>query len=214
MHVLIADDDRIAAAVLSRTLQQWNYDVTVVLDGAEAWSHLQTAQSNGAPTLAILDWMMPHLEGADVCRRVRREMPLANMYLMLLTSLESRGHIVTGLDAGADDYLVKPFDPDELRARISVGVRVLTLQERLADRVGELQEALANVKQLHGLLPICSYCKRIRGDDQYWTQVESYVAARSDAQFSHGICPPCAQKLHEEIDEYQRKKRAGESGKH
>jgi CheY-like chemotaxis protein len=213
MHVLIADDDRIAAAVLSRTLQQWNYDVTVVPDGAEAWSHLQAAQSKGAPTLAILDWMMPHLEGADVCRRVRRDMPLANMYLMLLTSLESRSHIVAGLDAGADDYLVKPFDPDELRARVSVGVRVLALQERLADRVGELQDALANVKQLHGLLPICSYCKRIRGDDQYWTQVESYVAARSDAQFSHGICPPCAQKVNQEIDEYQRQKRAGESGK-
>ncbi len=167
MHVLIADDDRIAAAVLSRTLQQWNYDVTVVADGAEAWSHLQAAQSKGTPTLAILDWMMPHLEGADVCRRVRRELPLANMYLMLLTSLESRSDIVAGLDAGADDYLVKPFDPGELRARVNVGVRVLTLQERLADHVGELQDALANVKQLHGLLPICSYCKRIRGDDQY-----------------------------------------------
>ncbi len=212
MHVLIADDDRIAAAVLSRTLKQWDFDVTVVLDGAEAWSHLQGAESKRTPTLAILDWMMPHLEGADVCRRVRQEMPLANMYLMLLTSLESRSHVVAGLDAGADDYLVKPFDPDELRARVNVGVRVLALQEKLADRVQELQEALANVKQLHGLLPICSYCKRIRGDDQYWTQVESYIAARSDAQFSHGICPPCAQKLDQEIDEYQ-KKRGAEPGK-
>jgi DNA-binding response OmpR family regulator len=82
MHVLIADDDRIAAEVLSRTLQQWNYDVAVVADGAEAWRHLQAAQSNGTPTLAILDWMMPHLEGVEVCRRVRRELPLANLYLM------------------------------------------------------------------------------------------------------------------------------------
>jgi CheY-like chemotaxis protein len=214
MHVLIADDDRIAAAVLSRTLQQWNYDVAVVADGAEAWRHLQAAQSNGTPTLAILDWMMPHLEGVEVCRRVRRELPLANMYLMLLTSLENRSDIVAGLDAGADDYLVKPCDPGELRARVNVGARVLTLQERLADHVGELREALASVKHLHGLLPICTYCKRIRGDDQYWTQVESYVSARSDAQFSHAICPPCAQKLNQEIDEYQRKKQAGESGKH
>jgi CheY-like chemotaxis protein len=214
MHVLIADDDRIAAEVLSRTLQQWNYDVAVVADGAEAWRHLQAAQSNGTPTLAILDWMMPHLEGVEVCRRVRRELPLANMYLMLLTSLENRSDIVAGLDAGADDYLVKPCDPGELRARVNVGARVLTLQERLADHVGELREALASVKHLHGLLPICTYCKRIRGDDQYWTQVESYVSARSDAQFSHAICPPCAQKLNQEIDEYQRKKQAGESGKH
>ena len=134
MHVLIADDDRIAASILSRTLKQWEFDVTVVLDGAEAWRHLQDAQSKRSPTLAILDWMMPHLEGAEVCRRVRQEMPLSNMYLMLLTSLESRSHIVAGLDAGADDYLVKPFDPDELRARVNVGVRVLTLQEHLSDR--------------------------------------------------------------------------------
>ena len=202
MKVLVADDDRIAATVLSQTLRQWEFDVTVVSDGAEALRHL-LAQGPSTPTLAILDWMMPNLEGADVCRRVRLEMPLANMYLMLLTSLETKGHIIAGLDSGADDYLVKPFDPGELRARINVGMRVLSLQERLAERVTELQQALANVKVLHGLLPICSYCKRIRGDDQYWTQVESYIAERSDAQFSHGICPPCADVLEKEIEEHR-----------
>ena len=205
MKVLVADDDRIAATLLSQPLRQWEFDVTVVSDGAEALRYLQ-AQGSKTPTLAILDWMMPHLEGADVCRRVRLEMPLANMYLMLLTSLESKGHIVAGLDAGADDYLIKPFDPEELRARINVGVRVIALQERLTERVTELQEALANVKQLHGLLPICSYCKRIRGDDSYWTQVESYIAERSDAQFSHGICPPCATVLEKEIEEHKQNK--------
>ena len=202
MNVLVADDDRIAATVLSQTLRQWEFAVTVVADGAEALRYLQS-EGKRMPTLAILDWMMPHLEGADVCRRARLEMPLANMYLMLLTSLESKGHIIAGLDAGADDYLIKPFDPDELRARINVGVRVLSLQERLKERVTELQDALANVKQLHGLLPICSYCKRIRGDDQYWTQVESYIAERSDAQFSHGICPPCANELEKEIEQHK-----------
>ena len=70
----------------------------------------------------------------------------------------------------------------------------------LADRVSELQAALDNVKQLHGLLPICSYCKRIRGDDEYWQQVESYIADRSDAQFSHSICPPCYERLERELD--------------
>ncbi|HEX4347824.1 MAG TPA: response regulator transcription factor [Vicinamibacterales bacterium] len=203
MRALIAEDDRVAAQILSRTLTRWEFDVTVAGDGETAWRFLQAATT---PTLAILDWMMPNMEGAEVCRRARRELPLANMYLILLTSLESRADIVAGLDAGADDYVVKPFDPEELRARVQVGVRVLTLQDRLAERVQELQAALSNVKQLHGLLPICSYCKRIRGDDQYWQQVESYIAERSEAQFSHGICPSCYVDLEKQIESYKNDK--------
>jgi response regulator RpfG family c-di-GMP phosphodiesterase len=123
------------------------------------------------------------------------------MYLILVTARESSGDIVAGLDAGADDYVIKPFVAEELRARVAVGVRVLTLQERLAERVAELQAALLSVKQLRGLLPICSYCKRIRGDDQYWQQVEGYIAEHSDAQFSHGICPTCYVAVSAEIDQ-------------
>jgi phosphoserine phosphatase RsbU/P len=144
--------------------------------------------------------MMPELDGPEVCRRVRRDLPLANMYLVLLTARESRGDLVVGLDAGADDYITKPFDAEELRARVQVGVRVLALQERLAERVADLQTALAKVKQLRGLLPICSYCKRIRGDDQYWQQLEGYIAEHSDAQFSHGICPTCYAAVSAELD--------------
>jgi response regulator RpfG family c-di-GMP phosphodiesterase len=144
--------------------------------------------------------MMPEMDGPEVCRRVRADLPLANMYLMLLTARESRGDLVTGLNAGADDYITKPFDTDELRARVQVGVRVLTLQNSLAERVGELQAALSKVKQLRGLLPICSYCKRIRGDDQYWQQLEGYIAEHSDAQFSHGICPTCYATVSAELD--------------
>jgi DNA-binding response OmpR family regulator len=187
----------VTAEILSRTLKRWEFDVTVVGNGAAAWDHLRAAT---APTLAILDWMMPELDGPEVCRRVRRELPLANMYLMLLTARESRGDLVAGLDAGADDYITKPFDAEELRARVQVGVRVLTLQKSLAERVEELQAALSNVKQLRGLLPICSYCKRIRGDDQYWQQLEGYIAEHSDAQFSHGICPTCYAAVSAELD--------------
>src|SRR6266536_81338 len=147
MKAVVADDDRVAAEILSRTLQRWGFDVTVAFDGEDAWQKIREATGS---TLAVLDWMMPHLNGPDVCRRVRDELPRANMYLMLLTALESRRDVVTGLNAGADDYVVKPFDHDELRARVMVGVRVLTLQERLADRVAELETALSNVKQLRG----------------------------------------------------------------
>jgi DNA-binding response OmpR family regulator len=113
------------------------------------------------------------------------------MYLILLTARHSKEDMVAGLDAGADDFLVKPFDPEELRARLHVGVRVVTLQERLADRVAELEAAITTVKQLRGLIPICSYCKRIRSDKNDWEQLETYISEHSDAEFSHGICPPC-----------------------
>jgi CheY-like chemotaxis protein len=204
VRVVIAEDDRVTGEILARTLQRWNYDTTLVGDGAEAWDRLRAATD---PTLAILDWMMPGMDGPDVCRRVRAELPLANMYMLLVTARESRGDVIAGLDAGADDYIIKPFDPDELRARVAVGGRVLALQQKLAERVAELQAALSSVKQLRGLLPICSYCKRIRGDDQYWQQVEGYIAQHSDAQFSHGICPTCYATVSAEIDEMSKNRR-------
>ena len=142
MHVLIAEDDRVTGEILARTLQRWSYSTTLVADGAQAWERLRVATD---PTLAILDWMMPGMDGPDVCRRVRHDLPLANMYLLLVTARESRGDVVAGLDAGADDYIIKPFDPEELRARVHVGMRVLTLQERLADRVNKLESALSKV---------------------------------------------------------------------
>jgi len=184
MRALIADDDRATTEILSKTLQQWNIEVIVADDGNVAWDLLG---GGDGPSLAILDWMMPGLDGPELCRRIRQDPLLAHMYLILLTGRDARADLVTGLDAGADDYVVKPFDVEELRARVNVGIRVLTLQQRLAERVAELQSALSNVKQLSGLLPICSYCKRIRSDQNYWEQVDRYVAQHSDAEFSHGI---------------------------
>lgn len=96
-----------------------------------------------------------------------------------------------GLQAGADDYIAKPFDPRELRARLHAGVRIVELQKALLERFHELEEALKRVKQLQGLLPICSYCKKIRNDRNYWEQVDSYLASHSEVQFSHGVCPDC-----------------------
>jgi phosphoserine phosphatase RsbU/P len=141
-----------------------------------------------------MDWMMPGVDGLELCRRVRAIDARLPTYLMLLTSRSSREDIVAGLQAGADDYVVKPFDEAELQARLQVGVRVVQLQVSRADRVRDLEDALARVKQLQGLLPICSYCKKIRDDRNYWQQVEQYVTDRTEARFTHGICPTCYER--------------------
>jgi DNA-binding response OmpR family regulator len=197
VRALIADDDRVATAILSQALRGWEIEAIVTHDGAAAWDVLT---SDAPPPLAIVDWMMPGLDGLELCRRIRQNDASAHMYVILLTSRDRLEDMVAGLDAGADDYLVKPFRSAELRARVSAGVRVLSLQARLADQVTELQKALANVKQLSGLLPICSYCKRVRDDANYWQQVESYIGDRTNAEFSHAVCPSCFEAVRADFE--------------
>jgi len=202
MRVLVADDDPLAVEVLTRTLVPAQHEVICAQDGGEALAILQQPD---APSLAILDWMMPVLDGPDVCRLIRSESPNTHRYLILVTRRDAREDIVAGLAAGADDYLVKPFHQGELLARVSVGVRMLALQDGLAARVAELEVTLSRVKQLSGLLPICAYCKSIRTDDNYWLAVEEYISTHSNTQFSHGVCPPCFQRIANELDEYDAK---------
>jgi sigma-B regulation protein RsbU (phosphoserine phosphatase) len=197
MRALVADDDRATAALLRHTLERWGLEVVVAHDGAEAWAAIERDPEIG---LAILDWNMPGLDGPEVCRRIRGDAARAHLHVLLLTARESRADVVIGLDAGADDYVSKPFDPEVFRARVAVGLRVLKLKERLAERVVELEAALSKVKQLRGLLPICSYCKHVRSDGNYWEQVEQYISAHSDMQFSHGICPACYDKVAADMD--------------
>jgi phosphoserine phosphatase RsbU/P len=192
MRILIAEDDLVSRKMLEATLARWGYEVIITGDGQAAWEALQKPD---APGIAILDWMMPGLDGVDVCRRVRARTTGDPVYILLLTAKGNKADIVSGLEAGADDYIVKPFDREELRARLQAGIRIVTLQEALALRVRELEEALGRVRTLQGLLPICSYCKRVRNDGDYWQQVESYVSDHSDARFSHGICPDCYESV-------------------
>ena len=188
LPVLVADDDNVSLRVLEATLRGWGHEVTAARDGLAAWEVLQRPDR---PRLAVIDWMMPGLEGPEVCRRARALGRAVPTYMILLTARVDTGDIVAGLDSGADDYVTKPFDRQELRSRLRVGERVVALQQGLADRVKELEIALGQVKQLKGLLPICSYCKKVRDDRNYWQRVETYIAAHSEARFSHGICPDC-----------------------
>jgi DNA-binding response OmpR family regulator len=188
MQVLVADDDAVMRQLLRSVMPKWGYDVVMTQNGEEAWRILREPT---APTLAVLDWMMPGLDGVEVCRRARTLEHGRGIYVVMLTGKDEKTDLVAALDAGADDYLTKPFHPDELRARLQAGARIVELQGELGQRVHELEAALANIKMLHGLLPICSYCKKIRDDQNYWQQVESYVERHADVQFSHSICPDC-----------------------
>ena len=188
MKVLIADDDSVLRHSLKVHLERWAYDVVECRDGGEAW---QALQGPAAPPLAIVDWNMPGLEGPALCQELRETPSLSGMYVILLTSNHDKKDVIAGLESGADDYITKPFAWGELRARLRIGTRLVTLQQALAARVLELQTALSSVRHLSGLLPICAYCKRIRDDKDYWQQIEHYLSERSDAQFTHGICPDC-----------------------
>jgi phosphoserine phosphatase RsbU/P len=188
VRVLIAEDEPVSRHLLDRTLRGWGYDPVVTTDGAQAWEGLSVPD---APRMAILDWMMPGMDGVEVCRRVRTSELGDRPYLILVTARGDTADIVAGLEAGANDYVTKPYSRDELRARVQVGARVVELQASLAERIRELEGALAEVKQLQGILPICCYCKKIRNDGQYWERVEDYIARHSGVDFSHGICPDC-----------------------
>jgi sigma-B regulation protein RsbU (phosphoserine phosphatase) len=191
MRVLIAEDDRATARLLAGLLESWGYDVLAAGDGKAALQHFA---SDAPPQLVLLDWMLPGAEGPDICRSIRALPGGPGTYIILLTSRSARADVVAGLEAGADEYLVKPIEPAELHARLNAGARIVDLQQRLADHVSELEGALANVRKLTGLLPICAYCKSIRDDSNYWHRVEEYVGEHADVTFSHGICPKCLPK--------------------
>lgn len=193
MKVLLAEDDPHSLDFLQVRLRHWGYEVVTASNGLDALEVLRTE----APPLALLDWMMPRLDGVEVCRRAREDPELEGRYLVLVTARADVEDRIHGLEAGADDYLVKPVDVAELRSRLRVGERVVRLQNRLATQVQELQAALDQVKTLEGLIPICSYCKNVRNEEDYWERVEQYLTSRSEARFSHGICPSCLARLEE-----------------
>jgi diguanylate cyclase (GGDEF)-like protein len=128
VKVLVADDNAMTRLLLQKLLPQWGYDVVTACDGARAWELLQADDS---PRLAILDWMMPGMSGPNVCAEVRKRVGRPYVYLLLVTSREEKQDVVSGLQAGADDYLTKPFYPEELNARLRVGLRILELEDKL-----------------------------------------------------------------------------------
>ena len=191
LRVLVADDEPVSRTVVGAVLRKAGYAVMYASDGEEAW---QLLDAEDPPSLALLDWEMPGLQGPEIVQKLRLKSAATPTYLILLTSRDSQADIVQGLRAGADDYVTKPANEDELIARVNVGARVVRLQVALADRVRSLEDALANVKALQTLLPMCAYCKSVRNDQNYWEKVETYFTQHSGVSFTHSYCPTCYER--------------------
>lgn len=184
MNILIADDDATCRLVLGATLKKLGHEVTAVKSGDEALAIFEA----GHVPLLISDMVMPGLNGLDLCRHIRAANRPKYTYFILLTSIGGKSGYLVGMRAGADDFITKPFDEESLAARVGVAERILSLQ--------------TEVKELSGLLPICAHCKKVRDDNNYWHQVDAYLATRTDARFSHGYCPDCFNKALREVADF------------
>lgn len=136
MKVLLADDDPVTRKILEAALKKWGYEVVICSDGSEAWRELQKAD---CPKLAMIDWMMPKMDGPSICQRLRKVSDRPYTYIILFTSKDRREDLLKGLDAGADDYLIKPFDRTELKLRLKIGERIVRLQDQLIQARDDFQ---------------------------------------------------------------------------
>lgn len=176
MKILAVEDDAVARAVLRKALQRLGHDSIEAPDGEAAWQLLQSETET--VRVVVSDWMMPHSDGLDLCRRIRARHGKDYIYFILLTSRDaSEENSRAAADAGVDDFLTKPLDLPELWTRLRVAERIL--------------KYTTQVRQLEELLPICSYCKKIRDDQNYWQQMEGYINERTGSEFSHSVCPDC-----------------------
>lgn len=177
MKILIAEDDPVSVKIIQITLEHYGHEVVVAGTGEEAWEAFDRE-----PVRAILsDWMMPGMSGLDLCRKIRERKATDYTYFILLTAINtSRDNLREAMDSGVDDFLKKPLDREAVMMRLRVAERII--------------EYTTQIRQLKEMLPICMYCKRIRDDQDYWQQVESYIHTHTGSNFSHGICPDCFAK--------------------
>ena len=179
MKILTVEDDAVARAVLRQALRRLGHEALEAPDGNGAWEQLQKAEG---VRVVVSDWMMPNSDGLDLCRKIRERVGAEYIYFILLTSRDaSEDNQTTAADAGVDDFLTKPLDLAELWTRLRVAERILRYTTQ--------------VRQLEEMLPICSYCKKIRDDQNYWQQLEGYISERTGSDFSHSVCPDCYQRV-------------------
>jgi sigma-B regulation protein RsbU (phosphoserine phosphatase) len=176
MKILVVEDDRVAATVITAALRTLGHEPWLATDGERAWAYFQTEPVR----VVISDWMMPGLDGLELCRRIRGHGEYT--YFILLSSMATGGgNLDQAITAGVDDFLPKPVNPSELKARLHVAARILNYATQ--------------VRQLQEIIPMCGYCRKLRDDGNYWTQVEDYLGRHAGANFSHGVCPDCYEQV-------------------
>lgn len=178
MKILLAEDDDILRRIIAQMLRKLGYEVRETANGEEAWTVLLAESIR----IVISDWMMPVVDGLALCRRIRGDPAARYVYFVLLTVQDATDENKRlAADAGVDDFLTKPLNPTDLWLRIRVAERIVA--------------ATARVRELEELLPICTYCKKVRSDGTYWQQIESYLREHTGSRLSHSICPECYQSV-------------------
>ena len=194
-RILIVDDEEMLLLYLSKRLKKHNYDVVTCLSGEEALEKVKAFDFD----VVILDVILPGIDGYEVCRRLKSDKKTSGIMVLILSVRKTVEERLKGYEVEADDYITKPYDPEELLAKIRILLRLKNALDERDRFIHKLQEALNKVKTLSGLLPICSSCKKIRDDRGYWKQIEDYIREHSPANFSHSICPECAKRLYPEF---------------
>src|ERR1700722_62151 len=182
MKTLIAEDEPVAGKILKHALESSGHEVTVTYDGVQAWE----AFDRDPVRVVVSDWLMPVLDGLGFCQKVRERKKTLYTYFILLTSQETtQENYDLASDAGVDDFLSKPLDRPTIRMRLRVAERILAFT--------------TEIRQLKDLIPICTYCRKIRNDGNYWQLVETYIKEQTGSNFTHGICPTCSEALLAEL---------------
>ncbi|MEN9401596.1 MAG: Response regulator MprA [Verrucomicrobiota bacterium] len=177
MKILIVEDDAIAGAVLEASLKALGHEVELVVNGTDGWNRFRGETRR----LVISDWKMPGLDGLELCRRIRERGGDYTYFILLSNLANSAENLDQAMAAGADDFLSKPVKTSELKARLHVAERILNYATQ--------------VRQLQEIIPICGYCRKMRDDKNYWSQVEEYISKQTGSEFSHGVCPDCYQRV-------------------
>lgn len=195
--ILVVDDSNSMSQLLVEMLTAEGYKVRVANSGELAL----TSVMKHLPDLVLLDVQMPGIDGFKVCRWLKGDAKLMSIPVIFISAASNVKDIVMGFHAGGVDYITKPFQMEEVLARVKTQLELKRQKELLEQRTVELEEALSKVRVLSGIIPICASCKKIRDDRGFWNQVEMYIRDHSDAMFSHGVCPECLQNLYGYIDD-------------